>query len=29
MNSTDFTANVTQNYRKLGETIQSLGFNTK
>jgi tripartite-type tricarboxylate transporter receptor subunit TctC len=29
MNSTDFTANVAQNYRKLGDAIQSLGFNTK
>jgi tripartite-type tricarboxylate transporter receptor subunit TctC len=29
MNSADFTANVTQNYRKLGEAIQSLGFNIK
>ena len=29
MNSTGFTANVTQNYHKLGEAIQSLGFNTK
>lgn len=29
MNSSDFTANVTQNYRKLGEAIQSLGFNIK
>ena len=29
MNSADFTANVAQNYRKLGEAIQTLGFNTK
>jgi hypothetical protein len=29
MNSADFTANVTQNYRKLGDAIQSLGLNTK
>jgi tripartite-type tricarboxylate transporter receptor subunit TctC len=29
MNSADFTANVMQNYRKLGEAIQSLGFNIK
>ena len=29
MNSADFTSNVVQNYRKLGEAIQSLGFNIK
>ena len=29
MNSADFTANVVQNYGKLGEAIQALGFNTK
>ena len=29
MNSADFTANVTQNYRKLGDAIQSLGLNAK
>jgi tripartite-type tricarboxylate transporter receptor subunit TctC len=29
MNSADFTANVVQNYSKLGEAIQTLGFNTK
>jgi tripartite-type tricarboxylate transporter receptor subunit TctC len=29
MNSADFTANVIQNYHRLGEAIRSLGFNTK
>jgi tripartite-type tricarboxylate transporter receptor subunit TctC len=29
MNSADFTANVVQNYRRLGDAIQSLGFNAK
>ena len=29
MNSADFTANVAQNYRKLGDAIQSLGLNAK
>ena len=29
MDSADFTANVTQNYSKLGEAIKTLGFNTK
>ena len=29
MNSADFTANVVQNYKQLGEAIQTLGFNTK
>ena len=29
MDSADFTANVTQNYGKLGDTIKTLGFNTK
>lgn len=29
MNSADFTANVTENYRKLGEAIEALGFKAK
>ena len=29
MNSAEFTANVNENYRKLGDAIQTLGFNTK
>ena len=29
MDSADFTANVTQNYSKLGEAIKTLGFNSK
>jgi tripartite-type tricarboxylate transporter receptor subunit TctC len=29
MNSADFTANVVQNYHRLGDAIRSLGFNAK
>ena len=29
MSSADFTANVAQNYNKLGEAIKTLGFNSK
>ena len=29
MGSADFTANVVQNYNKLGEAIKTLGFSSK